>query len=207
MTLPRSRLSLVRIRWPVVRGIARLAGDSYAATFGRQWNRYEVARNDEDETTFQIKTGIAPAALAGKLVLDAGCGGGRYSRQVGLHGAKVLGVDLSAAVEKAALLCADLPDVSIVQADLLDLPVADAAFDMVFSIGVLHHTPQPRRAFAEIAREGQAGRAAGSLAVSKEFVAARMAQHGVKDGLDQAAGTRSSSRSVPGWACWAACRF
>lgn len=149
-------------RWPVVRGIPRLAGDAYASSFGRQWNRYDVARGPEDEATFPIKTGIAPAALAGKLVLDAGCGGGRYSRLLGSHQARVLGVDLSAAVEKAAALCAELPEVCIAQADLLDLPVADAAFDLVFSIGVLHHTPDPRRAFGQIARKVKPG---GRLAV------------------------------------------
>ncbi len=143
-------------------GIPRLAGDTYATSFGRQWNRYDVARTEEDEATFQVKTGIAPATLAGKLVLDGGCGGGRYSRLLGSHGARVIGVDLSAAVEKAAALCAGLPDVCIAQADLLDLPLPDGAFDLVFSIGVLHHTPDPRRAFAQIARKVKPG---GRLAV------------------------------------------
>ena len=139
-----------------------LAGDTYATSFGRQWNRYDVARTQEDEATFQVKTGIAPASLTGKLVLDAGCGGGRYSRLLGSHGARVIGVDLSSAVEKAAQLCAGLPDVCIVQADLLDLPLRDGTFDLVFSIGVLHHTPDPRRAFAQIAGKVKPG---GRLAV------------------------------------------
>ena len=151
-----------KLRFPVVRGIPRLAGDTYASSFGRQWNRYDVVRTLEDEATFQVKTGIAPAALAGKLVLDGGCGGGRYSRLVGSHDARVIGVDLSAAVEKAATHCADLPDVCIAQADLLDLPLPDGVFDLVFSIGVLHHTPDPRRAFAQIARKVKPG---GRLAV------------------------------------------
>ena len=65
-------------------------------------------------------------------------------------------------MEKAATLCAGLPDVCIAQADLLDLPLPDGAFDLVFSIGVLHHTPDPRRAFAQIARKVKPG---GRLAV------------------------------------------
>jgi SAM-dependent methyltransferase len=131
--------------------------DSYADSFGRQWNRYDVARPDEDGLTFQVKTGVAPGDLAGRLVLDAGCGGGRYTRLAGAHGARVIGVDLSAAVLKAGALCAELADVLIVQADLLDLPLADGAFDLVYSIGVLHHTPDPRRAFGEIARKVKPG--------------------------------------------------
>jgi SAM-dependent methyltransferase len=147
---------------PIVGGVPRLATDSYAASFGRQWNRYEVVRPEEDDATFQVKTGMAPSDLAGRLVLDAGCGGGRYARLVGSHGARVVGVDKSAAVEKAAALCAALPDVVIVQADLLDLPIAEGAFDLVYSIGVLHHTPDPRRAFAQIAHRVRPG---GRLAV------------------------------------------
>ncbi|MFI5453869.1 MAG: class I SAM-dependent methyltransferase [Isosphaerales bacterium] len=135
---------------------------SYAASFGRQWNRYDVARPEEDEATFKVKTGVSSSDLAGRLVLDAGCGGGRYTRLAGGYGARVIGVDLSAAVTKAAALCAFLPQVLILQADLLDLPLAEAAFDLVYSIGVLHHTPDPRRAFEEIARRVKPG---GRLAV------------------------------------------
>src|SRR6516165_2246691 len=143
--------------YPIVGGVPRLAGESYVASFGRQWNRYDVVRPDEDEATFRVKTGINPRDLAGRMVLDAGCGGGRYARLLGGHGARVVGVDLSSAVDKAAALCAEFSDVTIVQADLLDLPVAEGAFDLVYSIGVLHHTPDPRRAFGEIARKVKPG--------------------------------------------------
>ena len=148
--------------YPEVDGIPRFAGESYVASFGRQWNRYDVARDAEDEAVFAVKTGVAPRDLKGLLVLDAGCGGGRYARVAGRHGARVVGVDLSAAVEKAAALCSDLPDVSILQADLTRLPLAEGTFDLAFSIGVLHHGPDPRGAFAEVARRVKPG---GRLAV------------------------------------------
>ena len=147
---------------PIVDGIPRLAADSYADSFGRQWNRYDVMRPEEDEATFLVKTGVSARDLRGKRVLDAGCGGGRYARLVGSQGARLIGVDLSDAVDKAAALCRTFPDVAIIQADLLDLPLADGAFDLVYSIGVLHHTPDPRRAFRAIARKVKPG---GRLAV------------------------------------------
>jgi SAM-dependent methyltransferase len=148
----------------VVEGIPRLVDRSgaYAASFGRQWNRYDVARPEEDDATFRVKTGVSPGDLACRLVLDAGCGGGRYARLIGSCGARVVGVDLSEAVAKARALCAGMSDVIIVQADLLDLPLLDRAFDFVYSIGVLHHSPDPRRAFAQIASKVKPG---GQLAV------------------------------------------
>jgi SAM-dependent methyltransferase len=149
-------------RLPITRGVARVSGQTYVASFGRQWNRYDVARPEEDEAVFRVKTGVDPRDLAGQLVLDAGCGGGRYAHLLGSFGARVVGVDLSAAVEKAASLCADLPNVAILQADLLDLPLAASAFDFAFSIGVLHHSPDPRRAFSQVAARVKPG---GGLAI------------------------------------------
>ncbi|WP_435017406.1 methyltransferase domain-containing protein [Tundrisphaera sp. TA3] len=145
------------ITYPIEGGIPRFAGDGYVASFGRQWNRYDVARDEEDEATFQIKTGVAASELAGKLVLDAGCGGGRYTRLVAKHGGKVVGVDLSAAVEKAQALCAGMPGVAIAQANLEHLPLAEGVFDFAFSIGVLHHGPRPREAFRQVARRVKPG--------------------------------------------------
>ena len=148
--------------YPVLNGVPRLAANPYVESFGRQWNRYDVARPEEDDAVFRAKTGLDPDDLKGELVLDAGCGGGRYARLLGGRGARVVGVDLSGAVDKASTLCKDLPNVQILQADLLELPLAEGAFDAAFSIGVLHHSPDPRRAFAQVARRVRPG---GRLAV------------------------------------------
>jgi SAM-dependent methyltransferase len=148
--------------YPTRGGIPRFAGEGYVASFGRQWNRYDVARDEEDEATFRVKTGVDARDLAGKLVLDAGCGGGRYALLAAKSGARVVGVDLSLAVEKAKALCEGYPGVTIVQADLTRLPLAEGVFDLVFSIGVLHHGPDPRGAFREVARRVKPG---GRLAV------------------------------------------
>ena len=150
--------------YPVRGGVARFAGEGYVASFGRQWNRYDVARDEEDDATFRVKTGVDARELAGKLVLDAGCGGGRYARLLLEHGAQVVGVDLSSAVDKAQELCGgpDRAGLLIAQADLTKLPLAEGVFDLVFSIGVLHHGPNPRGAFDAIARRVKPG---GRLAV------------------------------------------
>jgi len=114
--------------------------------FGRQWNTYQVQRPEEDLAYFCSKTGVDPAYLNGRLVLDAGCGSGRYSKIAGQASAIVIGVDLSPAVETAAANTSDLPNVHIVQSDIFQLPFKPNLFEFIYSIGVLHHTPDTKKA-------------------------------------------------------------
>lgn len=136
---------------PVRDGIPRFVEDEHLQSFGLQWNKYEVAHDEEDRATFEAKTGMKLSDLKGKRVLDAGCGGGRYSKLVAEAGAEVVAVDQSSAVEKAALLCAELEG-SFLQADLKHLPLEPESFDFVFSIGVMHHDVETRPVFDAVAR-------------------------------------------------------
>ena len=138
--------------WPVLDGIPRFVDSQHLASFGLQWNKYEVAHPDEDRTTFEAKTGVKLENLKGVRVLDAGCGGGRYSKIVAEAGAAVTGVDHTTAVEKAAKLCAGLPNARFLQADLKLLPFERGSFDFVFSIGVMHHDLCTRDVFDAVAR-------------------------------------------------------
>jgi SAM-dependent methyltransferase len=119
-------------------------------SFGRQWTTYQVQRPEEDKAYFRSKTGIEPETLKGKLVLDAGCGSGRYARIAGEAHATVIGVDISHAVETAFSVTADLPNVHIIQSDILALPFTSSRFDFVYSIGVLHHSPNTKRALSSL---------------------------------------------------------
>lgn len=138
--------------FPIVEGIPRFTGDQHLASFGRQWNKYEVAHDDEDRATFQAKTGVSLADLRGLRVLDAGCGGGRYSKVCGEAGANVVGADHTAAVAKAKSLCSHFPNVAFVQADLKHLPLEPASFDFVFSIGVMHHDADTKAVFDAVSK-------------------------------------------------------
>jgi SAM-dependent methyltransferase len=120
--------------------------------YGLQWNRFRILRPDEDRATFRNRTGLTEAELAGKAVLDGGCGMGRYMRvAAAARPALVVGLDLSEAVVAARELTAEWAEVAIVRGDLLRLPFPRGSFDHIYSIGVLDHTPDPRQAFLGLA--------------------------------------------------------
>ncbi len=137
--------------WRLIDGIPRFVSDDHLKSFGDQWTTYEVAHADEDRTTFTAKTGMPLDQLKGLRVLDAGCGGGRYSKICGEAGATVIGADYSRAVDKAKQLCSHLDNVRFVQADLKRLPLEPESFDFVFSIGVMHHDAHTRKVFDAVA--------------------------------------------------------
>lgn len=137
--------------WKLIDGIPRFVSDEHLKSFGDQWTTYEVAHDDEDRETFRAKTGMSLDKLKGLRVLDAGCGGGRYSKICGEAGATVLGADHSRAVDKAMQLCSHLNDVRFVQADLKKLPLKPESYDFVFSIGVMHHDADTRTVFDAVA--------------------------------------------------------
>jgi 2-polyprenyl-3-methyl-5-hydroxy-6-metoxy-1,4-benzoquinol methylase len=139
-------------KYPVVNGLARFVnGQEYTSSFGFQWHvhartQLDTAESDRSERAFRRRTGFKPEDLAGKLVLDVGCGMGRFAEVATRWGAHVVGVDLSSAAEVAARNLSSR-QATIFQADVFHLPFAAESFDMIYSIGVLHHTPNCEKAF------------------------------------------------------------
>jgi len=88
----------------------------------------------------------------GKLVLDAGCGNGRYTNQAAKYGVEVIGVDLGYGIKSAYKHLKDNERVHIVQGDLFNLPFKKEIFDTVFSNGVLMHTGNAKKAFYSICK-------------------------------------------------------
>jgi SAM-dependent methyltransferase len=151
------------VSFPIERGIPRFVPtEGYVASFGRQWTRYAVEQLEEDEQTFEVKTGFRLSDLSGQTLLDAGCGGGRYSFVAARHGARVIAVDMSRAIDRAAHMCREFDHVDFLQADLLQLPLVDQVVDLSFSMGVLHHSSDPSMSFRRVAAAVRSG---GRLAV------------------------------------------
>jgi SAM-dependent methyltransferase len=90
---------------------------------------------------------VAPAFFAGKRGLDAGCGFGRHLHHAARFGATMVGLDFSRAIARAREVNTGLPGATFVQADILAPPFRAAGFDFVYSIGVLHHLPDPEAGF------------------------------------------------------------
>src|SRR5580700_9094583 len=125
-------------RYPVVKGVPRFVNQQfYTGSFGFQWQKHNTTQLDDEnskrsEKDFVLKTRLRPEDLAGKLVLDVGCGMGRYAEVATRWGARVMGIDLSQAVEAAASNLADR-EAAILQADAFSLPFAPESFDCIYS--------------------------------------------------------------------------
>lgn len=140
--------------YPIVNDIPRFVpSDMYVGSFSFEWNTHNRTQLDcqtgstSSEDVFRLKTGFQPEDLKGKLVLDAGIGAGRFTDVMSRWGAEVIGIDLSYAVEVSATNFADRPNVLVAQADIGKPPFQHEIFDVIVSIGVLHHTPDTRRYF------------------------------------------------------------
>lgn len=161
-------------RWPIRYGIPRLVPPGLedqqrktAAAFGWQWQHF-VEMHPEFEAQFlDWLHPIDPEFFRDKRVLDAGCGTGRHAYFAAAYGAReVVAMDLSGAVETARRNLARFDNVHVLQGDLLRPPLrtatAGGGFDFVYSIGVLHHLPDPHVGFRSLLRYVRPG---GTIAV------------------------------------------
>lgn len=136
------------------RGIPRFVEDKddYCGNFGFQWQHWKAIQVDRlsghrlSETRFVADSGWDDGWCRGKLILDGGCGAGRFTDVAAGLGARVVAMDLSGAIDACRETTA-IHDgrVACVQASLFAPPFKKGAFDGVFCMGVIQHTPDPER--------------------------------------------------------------
>lgn len=139
--------------FPIRAGVPRMAGEvpelevRTAQAFGYEWTRYnELAARYRQQFLDWIRP-VDEAFFRDRVVLEGGCGKGRHTSVVAEFGARdIVAVDLGHAVDAAFANTRHLPNAHIVQADLKRPPLRQA-FDFAFSIGVLHHLPDPEEGF------------------------------------------------------------
>lgn len=127
---------------PIVRG------------FDDEWSRFPAVRTKDARALFEAYFDIVPAELFNPtaLVLDAGCGAGRWALEVAARGPRVIALDLGRSIEIAARNAAPSGRIACVQGDVRSLPLADGIVDWAYCLGVLHHVTAPATALRSVAR-------------------------------------------------------
>ena len=131
-------------------------------SFDTQWSMYEYGDltwelNLQTRVEYFYKyLQVEPGSLKCTLVLDAGCGNGTLTAGVGASGPEIIGMDYSDSVvmaerEKARFAGEASSRVHYLQGDVQHPPFAPGTFDIVYSDGVLHHTPKTQVSFCALA--------------------------------------------------------
>jgi len=148
--------------FPIKNGIPRMfyktaqGVKKSSKAFSNEWNEFNYY-DEEDDTwpglndkkrleRFMTAFNIKPEDLKGKIILDAGCGNARLSYNLSKLGAEVIAIDLSNSVDKAYHAYYN-PNLHYIQGDLMNIPFLERKFDLIWSAGVLHHTPNTKKAF------------------------------------------------------------
>ena len=119
-----------------------------ARSFGYEWQAFSEMLPDYESNFRWYFERFPKDAFAGKLILDAGCGTGRHTFHMAQSGAReVVAMDFSQAIEVAARNNRANPNTHFVQADIYHPPFLPGTFDFVYSLGVLHHLPDPEKGF------------------------------------------------------------
>jgi SAM-dependent methyltransferase len=147
--------------YPVIDGVPSLiaskSGDVIRRSFSLEWAQFDY---DEDRTwgatpgerveTFLRQLQLNAADLEGKRVLDAGCGNAVLSNALTSVGCDVVAVDVSDSVFAAKRRFRNNPSLHLIQANLMTPIFQQETFDVIYSGGVLHHTPDTREALTRV---------------------------------------------------------
>ena len=143
-----------KYKYPIDNGVPRfVAKKNYADSFGMQWNLYSKTQLDSysghniSASRFWKATGWTEDEMRDKWVLDVGCGSGRFAEIALLAGAKVVALDYSSAVDACKSNFLNHPNLYVVPGDIYELPFESEVFSFIYSLGVLQHTPNPKKAF------------------------------------------------------------
>lgn len=140
--------------YPIINYIPRFVDSkNYTQNFGYEFSVHPKTQLDSYtkldicKNRFIYDTGWDKSDLKNNLVLEVGCGAGRFSEFPLQSGAELVSVDMSNAVDVNLKNLGFNPKHHIVQASIYNLPFRLNSFDKVFCLGVLQHTPEPKKSF------------------------------------------------------------
>lgn len=147
----------------------RLAGDNRTETVRRFYERAPFPGYPPRDSLTALRARAERSEFARLLdeaipgdakIAEIGCGTGQMSLYLARADRVVIAADLTRASLRLGAQAArrfGLDRVGFVETDLARSGLKAGAFDVVYSSGVLHHTPDPRAAFASIARLAKPG--------------------------------------------------
>ena len=151
--------------YPIVDGVPDLTlpyrtaeEEATVDAFGREWARYDdVDGAMGSAELFRQFTGLEEEQIRGKRVLEVGCGGGRWLKVLAELGAsQVVGLEYSTSVRQASRRVTGLENVEVVRGSALEMPF-QRVFDLVVSVGVIHHLSDPVAGLAAFRRAAADG--------------------------------------------------
>jgi ubiquinone/menaquinone biosynthesis C-methylase UbiE len=122
------------------------------------WSQFEEGTIfDESKLLIQkrVPKDIIDNYIKGKVILDMGCGSGRYSLALSLLGAKkVYAIDLFAQSYQNVKKIVDEKNLNVefIEANFHDLPFKDETFDFIFCNGTIHHSRSIQKSLDEYKR-------------------------------------------------------
>ena len=158
-------------QWPTEDGIAclRQSADARTETVRDFYNAapFPGYPPNDSHSWLRARAGRSPFARllddsvpGDAAIVEIGCGTGQTSLYLARADRTVVALDLSREALKLGAAAArryGIDGIAFVEADLNRLPLQEGAFDLVYSSGVLHHTPDPRAAFSRIAKAVRPG--------------------------------------------------
>ena len=132
-------------------------------SFGVEWTQYYANLGwspkelPVETEMFLTYTRAMPNFFSNNIVIDAGCGNGRYINVVNSISSPpprlIIGIDLADSIFVAAKNCSKFRNVVFLKVNLNLLPqILEKPVDYIYSIGVLHHTPDAKASFESLVK-------------------------------------------------------
>lgn len=121
----------------------RGTGEDVRRSFSEEWQTYGAILLEHDDEFAAYFDLVDVHALEHALVIDLGCGSGRWSAKIVPRCDAIVLVDFSDAIFVARENLRDAPNAIFFRGDVNQLPFVDGSVDFLFSLGVLHHLDRP----------------------------------------------------------------
>lgn len=124
-------------------------------SFGEEWTKFNGFSDEDIKIAGDQYFDIVSDSIIDKetIVLDLGCGTGRWTKYIADRVKFVEAVDPSEAIFSADKLTKALSNIRITQASVSNIPFEDKSFDFIICLGVLHHIPDTQQALIDLCKK------------------------------------------------------